>query len=230
VTARLRAAGIRAGTVAVKIRDSGFPDGHATEGAARAERPDGHDLAGGARADPAEIRGKKIRLLGVAATQLGQPEQIGMFEVVDERQRRVVDATDAVRRRFGDRARHPCESASAGIARPVRNAIPPQPSRAAWGCRSSRTTWSRRGSGRAAGLRARWAVEFPISNQRRHWASGRPSDRPAHAPQPFTSRPPITPTRFRRCPKVRSRPASGHGGGRAAPRSSQCRPGVCGKN
>jgi hypothetical protein len=27
-----------------------------------------------------------------------------MFEVVDQKQRRVVDATDAVRRRFGDRA------------------------------------------------------------------------------------------------------------------------------
>jgi hypothetical protein len=51
-----------------------------------------------------EVRGKKIRLLGVSATQLGAPEQISMFEVVDERARRVVDATDAVRRRFGDGA------------------------------------------------------------------------------------------------------------------------------
>ena len=40
----------------------------------------------------------------MAATQLGAPEQIGMFEVVDDKRRRVVDATDAVRRRFGDRA------------------------------------------------------------------------------------------------------------------------------
>ena len=40
----------------------------------------------------------------MAATGLGQPEQTSMFEIVDEKQRRVVDATDAVRRRFGDRA------------------------------------------------------------------------------------------------------------------------------
>jgi DNA polymerase-4 len=51
-----------------------------------------------------EIRGKKIRLLGVSATQLGAPEQISMFEVADQKQRRVVEATDAVRRKFGDRA------------------------------------------------------------------------------------------------------------------------------
>jgi hypothetical protein len=51
-----------------------------------------------------EVRGKRIRLLGVAATQLGQPEQTTMFELVNAKQRRVVDATDAVRRRFGDRA------------------------------------------------------------------------------------------------------------------------------
>ena len=104
VSARLRAAGIRAGTVAVKIRDSGF-----RTVTRQKALPEPSDLTGtiwraALELTRPEIRGKKIRLLGVAATQLGQPEQIGMFEVVDERQRRVVDATDAVRRRFGDRA------------------------------------------------------------------------------------------------------------------------------
>ena len=104
VTARLRAAGIRAGTVAVKIRDSGF-----RTVTRQKALPEPSDLTGtiwraALELTRPEIRGKKIRLLGVAATQLGQPEQIGMFEVVDEKQRRVVDATDAVRRRFGDRA------------------------------------------------------------------------------------------------------------------------------
>jgi DNA polymerase-4 len=51
-----------------------------------------------------EVRGKRIRLLGVSATQLGAPEQTSMFDVVDSKQRRVVEATDTVRRRFGDRA------------------------------------------------------------------------------------------------------------------------------
>ncbi len=104
VSARLRAAGIRAGTVAVKIRDSQF-----RTISRQKTLPEPSDLTdtiwrAALELTRPEIRGKKIRLLGVAATQLGQPQQIGMFEVVDERRRRVVDATDAVRQRFGDRA------------------------------------------------------------------------------------------------------------------------------
>jgi nucleotidyltransferase/DNA polymerase involved in DNA repair len=104
VSARLRSAGIRAGTVAVKIRDSQFRT--ITRQKHLPEPSDLTDTIWRAALELArpEVRGKKIRLLGVSATQLGQPEQISMFEVVDEKQRRVVDATDAVRRRFGDRA------------------------------------------------------------------------------------------------------------------------------
>jgi len=104
VSARLRAGGIRAGTVAVKIRDSGFRT--ITRQRQLAEPSDLTEPIWRAALELArpEVRGKKIRLLGVAATQLGAPEQIGMFEIVDEKRRRVVAATDAVRRRFGDRA------------------------------------------------------------------------------------------------------------------------------
>jgi nucleotidyltransferase/DNA polymerase involved in DNA repair len=104
VSARLRAAGIRAGTVAVKIRDSHFRT--ITRQKHLPEPSDLTDTIWRAALELArpEVRGKKIRLLGVSATQLGQPEQISMFEVVDQKQRRVVDATDAVRKRFGDRA------------------------------------------------------------------------------------------------------------------------------
>jgi nucleotidyltransferase/DNA polymerase involved in DNA repair len=104
VSARLRSAGIRAGTVAVKIRDSQFRT--VTRQKHLPEPSDLTDTIWRAALELTrpEIRGKKIRLLGVSATQLGAPEQIGMFEVVDAKQRRVVDATDAVRRRFGDRA------------------------------------------------------------------------------------------------------------------------------
>ena len=104
VSARLRAAGIRAGTVAVKIRDSQFRT--ITRQKTLPEPSDLTDTIWRAALELTrpEVRGKKIRLLGVAATQLKAPEQISMFEVVDERQRRVVAATDAVRRRFGERA------------------------------------------------------------------------------------------------------------------------------
>ncbi len=104
VSARLRAGGIRAGTVAVKVRDSSFRT--VTRQKHLAEPADLTEPIWRAAVELArpEVRGKKIRLLGVAATQLGAPEQISMFDVVDERARRVVNATDAVRRRYGDRA------------------------------------------------------------------------------------------------------------------------------
>ena len=100
----MRAGRIRAGTVAVKIRDSQFRT--ITRQKHLPEPSDLTDTIWRAALELArpEVRGKKIRLLGVSATQLGQPEQISMFEVVDQKQRRVVDATDAVRKRFGDRA------------------------------------------------------------------------------------------------------------------------------
>jgi DNA polymerase-4 len=104
VSARLRAGGLRASTVAVKIRDSQF-----RTITRQKQLPEPSDLtepiwhAALELARP-EVKGKKIRLLGVAATGLGAPEQIGLFDTFDEKQRRVVEAADAVRRRFGDRA------------------------------------------------------------------------------------------------------------------------------
>ena len=50
------------------------------------------------------MQGKKIRLLGVTASGFGEREQLGLFEVEDDRQRRVVRAADEVRERFGTRA------------------------------------------------------------------------------------------------------------------------------
>jgi DNA polymerase IV len=104
VSARLRSAGLRAGTVAVKIRDSQFRT--ITRQKSLPEPSDLTDAIWRAALELArpEVRGKKIRLLGVAATGLGAPEQTTMFELVDSKQRRVVNATDAVRKRFGDRA------------------------------------------------------------------------------------------------------------------------------
>jgi hypothetical protein len=51
-----------------------------------------------------EVRGIRVRLLGVTASHLGAPDQLGLFEEVDERRRRAVEATDALRRRYGERA------------------------------------------------------------------------------------------------------------------------------
>jgi len=51
-----------------------------------------------------EVRGLRIRLLGVTASGLGEKDQLALFAAEDPRRRRVTEAADAVRHRFGDRA------------------------------------------------------------------------------------------------------------------------------
>jgi len=104
VSGRLRHAGLKAGTVTVKIRDSSFHTVTRQRGL-----PEPTDLtepiwqAAVELARP-EVRGKRIRLLGVAASEFGVKEQLGLFAAEDDRQRRVVEAADEVRERFGTRA------------------------------------------------------------------------------------------------------------------------------
>jgi hypothetical protein len=51
-----------------------------------------------------QIRGIRVRLLGVAASGLTERAQLALFAEQDERRRRASSATDEVRRRFGSRA------------------------------------------------------------------------------------------------------------------------------
>jgi hypothetical protein len=51
-----------------------------------------------------EMRGKRIRLLGVAASAFGAREQLGLFEIEDARRRKATEAADELRERFGTRA------------------------------------------------------------------------------------------------------------------------------
>jgi DNA polymerase-4 len=106
VAGRLRSSGVRAGTVVVKIRDSSFH----TITRQRA-LPEPTDLA-----EPIwrtalelarpEVRGIRVRLLGITASHLGRGDQLALFAdpAGDERHRRVVAAADQLRRRFGQRA------------------------------------------------------------------------------------------------------------------------------
>ena len=50
------------------------------------------------------MRGKRIRLLGVTATHLDEPDQLALFAAEADRQHRVMEAADALNRRFGARA------------------------------------------------------------------------------------------------------------------------------
>ncbi len=137
VGGRLRSAGIRAGTIAIRMRDSSF------ETLSRQKTlPEPTDMTERifevalqlARPEVAAIRarGGKVRLLGVTASNLGEREQLSLFDSDDPRRRRAIEAADAVRRRYGDEADDPGAPArreTAGAVR-TRPAQSPRPTRA----------------------------------------------------------------------------------------------------
>lgn len=108
VSGRLRAAGLRAGTVSVKIRDSAF---RTITRQRTLDEPT--DLTGPIWQTALELarketRGMRVRLVGITASNLDAPDQLAMFGPAGEgsdsaRRRRVVEAEDAIRRRFGER-------------------------------------------------------------------------------------------------------------------------------
>jgi DNA polymerase-4 len=118
VSGRLRHAGIKAGTVTVKIRDSGFNT--VTRQRGLAEPSDMTEPIWRAALELArpEMRGKRIRLLGVAASGFGVREQLGLFEPEDMRRRRAVEAADEIRERFGSRAITRARILKSGVSAP----------------------------------------------------------------------------------------------------------------
>ncbi|MBP1704589.1 MAG: dinB [Chloroflexi bacterium] len=104
VAERLRHGGVRASTVTVKVRDSTF---RTVTRQRRLAIPT--DLA-----EPIyrtalelarpEIRGRRIRLVGVAGSGLEEPAQLALFAEEDPRRRRVAEAADSIRSRFGRRS------------------------------------------------------------------------------------------------------------------------------
>ena len=104
VAGRLRAAGLRAATVTVKIRDSTFRT--VTRQRTLPEPTDLTEPIFRVALELArpEFRGHRIRLVGVSASHFGETDQLALFASDDPRRRRVVEAADAVRRRYGERA------------------------------------------------------------------------------------------------------------------------------
>jgi DNA polymerase-4 len=109
VASRLRSAGLKAGTVHVKVRDSTFRT--ITRQRTLLDPTDQTEPIWRVALELArpELRGLRIRLLGVTASHLGERQQLGMFDegpgaVGVDRRRRATQAADAVRRRFGDGA------------------------------------------------------------------------------------------------------------------------------
>ncbi len=104
VGGRLRASGVLAATVAVKIRDSDFVT--ITRQKTLEEPTDSTDIIWRTACALArrEVKGMRVRLLGVAATGLAEQRQMPMFQEEDDRHRRAVEATDALRKRYGPRS------------------------------------------------------------------------------------------------------------------------------
>jgi DNA polymerase-4 len=104
VAGRLRDSGVKASTVSVKIRDTSFRT--ITRQRTLLEPTDLTEPIFRTALELArpEVRGVRIRLLGVTASGLGNRDQLALFASEDPRRRRVVEAADAVRHRFGERA------------------------------------------------------------------------------------------------------------------------------
>ncbi len=109
VGGRLRSAGVRAGTIAIRLRDDAF---RTISRQRTLDLPTDMteriyavalDLA---RPEVAALRarGGRVRLLGVTGSNLGERDQLALFEAEDPRRRRAIEAADAVRHRYGDDA------------------------------------------------------------------------------------------------------------------------------
>jgi DNA polymerase IV len=104
VAGRLRASGVKAATITVKIRDSSFRT--ITRQRTLPEATDLTEPIWRTALELArpEVRGIRVRLLGVTASHLGIPDQLALFGAADGRRRQATEAADEVRRRFGERA------------------------------------------------------------------------------------------------------------------------------
>jgi DNA polymerase-4 len=104
VSGRLRSAGLRAGTVTVKIRSSDFHT--VTRQRTLAEPTDLTEPIWRTALELAEpeVRGIRVRLIGVSVSHLGAPQQMALFGVDDDRRRRAELAADDIRRRYGLRS------------------------------------------------------------------------------------------------------------------------------
>ncbi len=115
---RLRASGLKAGTVTLKLRDSSFTTITRQVGL---EIPS--DLT-----EPIyeaalallrrEMHGQRIRLVGVTASNFRALDQLAMFEGADPRRHQAAEALDRIRRKYGERAVTRARLVRAGVPTP----------------------------------------------------------------------------------------------------------------
>ncbi len=104
VGSRLRSSGVLCSTISVKIRDSEFVT--ITRQRTLDDPTNSTDVIWRAAValTKREVKGMRVRLLGVAATGLAEQRQMPMFQEEDDRHRRAVEAADALRKRYGPKS------------------------------------------------------------------------------------------------------------------------------
>jgi DNA polymerase IV len=118
VARRLRKGGVKAGTIAVKVRDSSFAT--VTRQRTLPQPTDQTDTiwrTALALARP-EVKAIRVRLLGVAASHLSEREQLALFPVEGDRRRKATAAMDQIRDRYGSRAITRARLLEAPVAEP----------------------------------------------------------------------------------------------------------------
>lgn len=104
VAGRLRSSGLKAVTVTLKLRDSSFATitrQTSLEVPADLTEPIYEAVLTLLRR---ELRGQRIRLVGVTASNFRDREQLGMFGGEDPRRHQAAEAMDRIRRKYGGRA------------------------------------------------------------------------------------------------------------------------------
>ena len=118
VAGRLRKGGTKARTISVKVRDSSFVT--VSRQRTLPTATDQTDVIFHVALELARPRwrGVKVRLLGVAASHLGEQDQMALFDTDDERKRLATSAADDIRKRFGSRAIVRARLLGSGVAEP----------------------------------------------------------------------------------------------------------------
>ena len=101
---RLRASGIKAATITIKLRDSGFNTitrQVSLEVPADLTEPIYEAALALVRK---ELHGQRIRLVGVTASNFRERDQLALFGSEDPRRHQAAEALDTIRRKYGDRA------------------------------------------------------------------------------------------------------------------------------
>ena len=118
VASRLRAGGVKARTIAVKVRDSSFHTISRQRTLAEPTDQTEDVFAAALELARPQLKGVRVRLLGVGASHLGQGEQMGLFAAEDERRRKATEAADAIRKRYGSKAIRRARLIDSGVAEP----------------------------------------------------------------------------------------------------------------